>query len=391
MAKPIIIFNGKLVLPDGVRTPGWIQVLEGRIAAVGAGMPPAEMPGDRVDAGNRLILPGFIDLHVHGVAGVDVMDAQEASLHRMAEVFATHGVTSFLPTTWTASPQRTLEALRCIASCTGKRTKGATILGAHLEGPFLNPAKCGAQQVEHIRRAEREEAARLLDLDVIRLVALAPEFPENHWLIQECVRRGIAVSAAHTSATFAQMQHAKSLGLRQVTHMFNAMSPLHHREPGVAGAALIMPEIRCELIADNVHVHPALLAFLHRVKGRAGIILITDAVSAAELPDGEHRIDGRPVRVGNGAVSMPDGTLAGSTLMMDRALRNLSRATGEPVENLWETTSFNAAQAIGIGDRKGRLAPGMDADIVVIDEQCAVWLTMVEGQIVHASGKSESP
>ncbi len=361
---------------------GWVRVVDGRIAEVGHGAPPAG--GERLDAGGRFVFPGFIDLHVHGTNGVAAMDAQPASLRTMARAFARHGVTSFLPTTWTASREATRAALACIARCTGPQPDGATILGAHLEGPYLNAERCGAQQREHIRRASRDEAAEFLDLDVIRLTALAPEFTENQAFLDECRRRGVAVSAAHTSATFAQMEAMVRRGLRHVTHMFNAMSPLHHREPGVVGAALRFPEIRCELIADNIHVHPAAMAVLWRAKGRAGVILISDAVEAAGLPAGKCAVDGREAFVADGAVRLADGTLAGSILTMDRALKNFSAATGEPIERLWEATSLNAARAIGLEARKGRLAAGLDADLAILDGDGQVWRTIVEGRTVYA-------
>lgn len=378
----LVIHNGLLVGVGTECAPGWLRVVEGKIAVIGRGAPPTD--GTRVDAGGRFIFPGFIDVHVHGTHGVAVMDGQEASLRTMARAFAAHGVTSFLPTTWTASRADTQRALETVARCVGPQADGATILGAHLEGPYLNPERCGAQQLALIRRAGRDEATAWLALDVIRLAALAPEFPENQWFLDECVRRGVAVSAAHTSARFAQIEALVPRGLRQVTHMYNAMSPLNHREPGVVGAALVLPEIRCELIADNIHVHPAAMAVLYRAKGRGGIILISDAVEAAGLPPGKHSVDGREVVVADGAVRLPDGTLAGSILTMDRALRNFARATGQRLEDLWETTSFNAAKAIGVDQRKGRIAEGYDGDLTILDCEGAVWQTIAGGRVIYA-------
>lgn len=378
----VVIHNGLLVGVGAECAPGWLKLVEGKIAAIGRGAPPTD--GAQIDAGGRFIFPGFIDLHVHGTHGVAVMDGKEESLRTMARAFAAHGVTSFLPTTWTASRADTQRALETVARCVGPQADGATILGAHLEGPYLNPERCGAQQLGHIRRADREEATAWLDLDVIRLAALAPEFPENQWFMEECLRRGVAASAAHTSARFAEIEALVRRGLRQVTHMYNAMSPLHHREPGVVGAALLFPELRCELIADNIHVHPGAMAVLYRAKGRGGIILISDAVEAAGLPAGKHSVDGREVVVADGAVRLSDGTLAGSILTMDRALRNLARATGEPIENLWETTSLNAAKAIGIDHRKGRLAEGLDGDLAIIDRVGEVWQTIAGGRVIYA-------
>lgn len=377
----VVIRNGMLVGVGDTCALGWIKIVDGKIAGIGRGAAPEG--GRQIDAGGRFVFPGFIDVHVHGALGVAVMDGKAESLRTMARCFARYGVTAFLPTTWTGSRADTQAALENVARCTGPQPDGATIIGAHLEGPYLNPERCGAQQVGHIRRAGREEATAFLEIGVIRLAALAPEFSENQWFLEECVRRGVAVSAAHTSATFAQMEDMVRRGMRQVTHMYNAMSPLHHREPGVVGAALLLPELRCELIADNIHVHPAAMAVLYRAKGRGGIILISDAVEAAGMPEGSCTVDGREVVVADGAVRLPDGTLAGSILTMDRALRNLARATGERIENLWESASLNAARAIGIENRKGRLAEGLDGDVAILDRDGQVWQTIAEGRVVY--------
>ena len=187
------------------------------------------------------------------------MDASADALRTMAQFYAQHGVTSFLATTWTDSRPRIQAALEAIAAAQGRQPNGATLLGAHIEGPYLNPERCGAQSTTYIRRADRDEALAFLDTGVVRLMALAPEFPENHWLIRECVRRGITVSAAHTAATYEQMRAAVAMGLTQATHTGNAMTGLHHREPGTLGAVLTLPEINAELIADNIHVHPAVM------------------------------------------------------------------------------------------------------------------------------------
>jgi N-acetylglucosamine-6-phosphate deacetylase len=234
-----------------------------------------------------------------------------------------------------------------------------------------------------VRRAGRDEARAFLDLNVIRLLVVAPEFAENHWLIEEGVRRGITVSAAHTAATYDQIRQAVGMGLSHATHTYNAMTGLNHREPGTLGAAMTSPEIACELIADNIHVHPAAMQILFVCKGADGVILITDSIRAAGMPDGEYQIDERTVIVRDGAVRLPDGTLAGSTLTMDRALRNFMQATGQPVEAIWQTSSLNAARAIHVSDRKGSLEVGKDADLVLVDDDINVHLTVAEGRVVY--------
>jgi N-acetylglucosamine-6-phosphate deacetylase len=311
------------------------------------------------------------------------MDASPSGLEEMARFYASHGVTSFLATTWTASRDSIRKALELVEGMQGPIQNGATLLGVHLEGPYLHPARCGAQDVRLIRRAEQEEALEFLDSGVIRLLALAPEFEENLWLVDECVRRGITVSAAHTTANYEQMQTAAAHGVTQVTHTFNAMQGLGHREPGTVGAALTIPQISCELIADNIHVHPAVQKILVDVKTPSGVILITDAIRAAGLPEGEYMLDERSVNIREGAVRLADGTLAGSILTMERALQNLCAATGRPLSKLWVTSSLNAARAIGVSSRKGSLEIGKDADLVLLDESFHVRLTVAQGEVVY--------
>jgi len=367
-------------------TPGWL-LTEGReIKLMGAGQPPEFPAGfltEQIDARGQHLLPGFIDVHVHGAAGHELMDASPDGLRAMARFFARHGVTSFLPTTWTATREATLYALKLVAEVQGPVEGGATILGAHVEGPYLNPTKCGAQDPRLIRRAEREEALTFLETGVVRLLALAPEFPENLWLIDECVRRGVTVSAAHTAASYEQMVTAVKHGLRQATHSFNAMLGLGHREPGTVGAILTLPQIQCELIVDNIHVHPAAIQLLAKAKGPEGVILITDAMRATGQPEGEYPIDTRIVQVQGGAVRLPDGQLAGSILTMEMALKNFQQATGLTLQETWPTTSLNAARAIGVSARKGSLEVGKDADFILLDDAGEVRLTVAEGVVVY--------
>ncbi len=376
-----IFVNAQIMTPNGVIPHGWLLVRDGRIAAVGRGEAPAA--DNVIDADGATLLPGFVDVHVHGGANFEAMDATPEALNTMSAFYARHGVTSFLATTWTDSRERIQAALETIASLKDTEMPGAALIGAHVEGPFLNPARCGAQSTTHIRRANRDEALAFLNTGCIRLMALAPEYPENHWLIRECVQRGIAVSSAHTAATYDEMCAAVELGLTQTTHTFNAMTGLHHREPGTLGAALTLPQLRCELIADNIHVHPAAMQLVWLAKGADRVILITDAVRGAGMPDGDYPIDDRVVTIKDGAARLPDGTLAGSTLTFEVAVRNFMAATGEPLERIWQATSLNAARNVGVSNRKGSLEIGKDADLILVDEHINVQLTMVEGRVVY--------
>lgn len=381
----IQIRNVRLVAPSGVISDGWLTMRGGRIGAFGAGDPqPAN--GEIIDGQGGWLLPGFIDVHVHGGAGHEAMDATPDAIRSMARFYARHGVTAFLPTTWTDTGPRVSAALDAISEVVGAQPDGATVLGSHVEGPYINAERGGAQNNTYIRRAMRDEALGWLDRGIVRLMALAPEFSENEWLIEECVKRGIVVSAAHTTATYDQMRRAVNLGVSQTTHTYNAMTGLHHREPGTLGAALMLPALTCELIADNIHVHPVSMALLAKLKGPDGIILITDAVRGAGLSDGEYQIDERTVVVRDGAVRLPDGTLAGSILTMERALKNFVTATGWPLEQAWKASSLNAARQLRIDARKGSLAPGKDADVVLLDDAFNVRLTVAEGRVVWRDG-----
>jgi N-acetylglucosamine-6-phosphate deacetylase len=384
----LLVTGARVLTPGGEWPRGWIAVEGRRIAAMGQGRPPEPRQQPTVlDAGGLIVLPGFVDLHAHGAVGVDVMDADPDGLRRMARFYARHGVTAWLPTTMTASARDLERALEAVGEVLGPVDGGATVLGAHLEGPYLSKARRGAQDPSLIRVAPREEATRLLDSGIVRLLAVAPEVQGNRWLVAEAAARGVTVSAGHTDATYDQALEAVAGGVRHVTHAFNAMRPLGHREPGMLGAALTVPELACELVADNIHVHPAVMRLLLAAKGADGVVLVTDAVRATGLPDGAYQVGDQPAIHMDGAIRLADGTLAGSVLTLDRALHNLQAATGRPLAELWPAASRNAAQAIGVGDRKGTLEPGKDADLVLLDPSLQVVVTVAEGAVVHGADR----
>jgi len=311
------------------------------------------------------------------------MDATREALVNIARFHASHGVTGFLATTWTDTHARISAALENIRANVGPMPGGATLLGAHLEGPYLNRKRGGAQNLELIRRVNPDEATEWLDIRVIRIVSLAPEFAENHWLIEECVRRGIIVSAAHTDATYEQTIKGIDLGITHSTHTYNAMSPLNHREPGVVGAMMSDTRVRCELIADNIHVHPIAGRILWQAVGLERIVLISDAIRAAGMPDGEYPVDDRTIFVRGGVARLVDGTLAGSTLTLDRGLYNFSKATGLALPEAGVVVARIQALVAGVSARKGSLDIGKDADLVLIDESGNVHATIIAGEVVY--------
>lgn len=378
-----LLYNVKIIGAQERIERGWCLTSGKHIRSLGSGDPGLSLEQEaviRIDCRGGTLLPGFIDLHTHGAVGADFVFGKSAEMQKISAFFAQHGVTGFLASTYAASQPEISSAIETIREVMGSET-GARILGIHLEGPWLNPLKAGAQSMSNIRAATPEETLPYLDTGLIRLVALAPEIIENQWLIAACKQRNITIAAGHTIATFAEMQCAVQLGISQVTHCFNAMSSLHHREPGVVGAALSLPELQCELIADNIHVHPAVMDILVKAKTPQGVILITDSISAVGMPDGVYSLEGQPVTLADGAARLADGTLAGSTLTMDAALRNFAAATQLPLEDIWMCSSLNAAQAIHAEDHKGRIAPNYDADLVVLDSNLHVLITMVEGQV----------
>lgn len=385
MNEKILVYNAAVHQLDGLNTPGWVSIEGKHITCVGAGDPPQGIDDlIQIDAHGLNLLPGFIDLHIHGSNGYEVMDADPGSILGMARFLVRHGVTSFLPTTLTATHEKILSAIKAVEQARFAQLGArATILGVHLEGPYLNPERCGAQDPGQIRRADQQEFADYVSSGMIRLIAVAPEFPENLWLIEACKKRKITVSAGHTSANLDQMRHAISLGLSQVTHIYNAMGPLNHRGVGTVGAALALDELNCQMICDNVHVHPAAQKIAVLCKGIDKVILISDALCCAGLPDGEYKMDQQTVLSQGGAAYLESGSLAGSIISIDKALKNILENTCLSLEQGWRMASFNAAKAIHIEDTKGSIAVGKDADLVLLDNELGVRMTIVEGKIAY--------
>jgi N-acetylglucosamine-6-phosphate deacetylase len=285
----------------------------------------------------------------------------------------------------TETSQAIMAALTNIRRSMRRGLEGASLLGAHLEGPYIDSARRGCHDPALVRSAQLEEYARYLESGVVRIITLAPELPGNDQLVEVAHQENVVVSAGHTRASYEELLSAARRGVSMVTHLYNGMEPMHHRNPGAVGAALQLGELRCELIADNLHVHPAMLDLALRCKGPDRIVLVTDAMRGTGMPEGKYALGGLTVSVRSGAARLADGTLAGSTLTLNRAVRNMAAATGLTVTEALPMASLNPARVLGLAHRKGTLAPGMDADLILVDDEMHVALTMVAGRIVHRS------
>lgn len=368
------MIDGHLLTPAGWHR-GQLRWQEGRLSAV-EGEPVTEAQA-RADVSRPLVLPGFVDLHLHGGGGADTMDAGDA-VGRIARLHARFGTTSLLATTMTAPLADLQVALHALAPACAQRAPGsARVLGVHLEGPYISPQRLGAQPA-FTRPPSLQEILALHALAPIRLVTLAPEVEGSLALIPQLVERGMRVQLGHTGADYEQAVQALRCGASGFTHLFNAMSPLHHRAPGAVGAALAHAE-HAEIIPDLLHVHPGAI----RVALRAipGLFCVSDATAATGMPDGDYRLGRQAVTKCLGGVRLADGTLAGSTLTLDQALRNLV-SLGLSVAQASAHTSTLAASYIGATDR-GQLQPGAWADLVLLDPQTlALRQVFVEGEAI---------
>ncbi|MEO8402634.1 MAG: N-acetylglucosamine-6-phosphate deacetylase [Gammaproteobacteria bacterium] len=336
---------------------------------------------------NYHLVPGFIDVHVHGANGSDVMDGDFSALKKMSQALAAEGTTSFLATTMTAGLEEMDHVLQNVHEFMLKQhtVSGAKILGVHLEGPFLSPTKVGAQRADKILAPNIEyfERWQKKSGNSIKLITIAPELPESISFIRYLKTQNIVASIGHTDATYAESIAAIEAGCTHVTHLYNAMRGMHQREPGVVTAALLSDQISAELIVDGTHLHPAIVKLALKVKGSEKIILVTDAMRAKCLSDGIYDLGGQSVEVKNNIAQLADGTLAGSTLKMSSALQNMMRFTGCDLFMAVKCASENPARTLNVFDKKGGIAEGKDADLVVLDDNLDVVLTMSLGEVVY--------
>ncbi|REE78598.1 N-acetylglucosamine 6-phosphate deacetylase [Paenibacillus taihuensis] len=385
--------NAAVYTPHGIIERGLLLTDEnGRIAAIGDSAEhgvPADVPV--YDASGLLLVPGFIDVHIHGGNGFSVMAAEREHLDGISRFHAKHGTTSFLATTTTAPLEQILHALDAASSIVLDDEwdlGGAQLIGIHLEGPYIDVLRRGAQSIEDIRTPSAQEIEQIVEAarQQIRLVTLAPEVDGGMEAVRQLTGLGITVSAGHSNATYDQVREAVRAGLRHTTHHFNGMSPLHHREPGLAGAGLTLRELTCELICDGIHVHPAVVKLLFEARGPLNVCMITDAVTCAGLPDGDYG----DVTMHGGQIFLKDGSsLAGSALTMGQALRNVISFTGLTLEQVLPSLTVVPARQVGVSAAKGSLESGKDADFVLLDQELNIQQTVVRGKTVYRRGSDE--
>jgi N-acetylglucosamine-6-phosphate deacetylase len=327
------------------------------------------------------LVPGFIDLHIHGAGGKDVMDGSVEALAAISGALAAEGVTGYLATTMTADRQHIENVLRTIAMAMPDKN-GAAIIGAHLEGPFISSARLGAQRGEHTELPDHKLVMHWQEIakGAIRLVTLAPELPGVLQLIKILHDMGVIASVGHTNSTYAETCDAIAAGCTHATHLFNAMRGLHQREPGAVGALLLAHEVMAELIVDGLHLHPAIVALALRLKGKDGLLLVTDAMRAKCLGDGTYELGGQAVSVKSSMATLEDGTLAGSTLRMPEAIKNMMQFTKCSLVDAISMATINPARVLKLSDRKGTIEVGKEADLVVMNANLDVVLTLREGR-----------
>jgi N-acetylglucosamine-6-phosphate deacetylase len=385
---PSIITAARLVTPvEWIESPV-VTVHDGHITAVESRSATEIPAGPRLDFQGLILAPGFIDIHIHGGAGRDAMEADESALAQIELQLVKHGVTAYLPTTVTAPHERILAALDGLGKVIAapKRNQGrAAPLGIHLEGPFISHDKRGVHPPQNLVRPTPQTFDTFWQVSAgsIRMMTIAPELPGAVETIRYARTLGVHSSLGHSNATYQEAQSGISAGADHATHTFNAMRALDHRDPGILGAVLENNELTADIIADGIHVHPSVVNLFLRAKGADRAILITDAISATGMPDGVYKLGDFEVQVSNGRCEY-QGKLAGSVLTLDRAVRNVMTFAGWELQQAVKLATLNPARRLGISDQRGLVAPGRRADLVVLTPEGQVVHTIIGGETTNS-------
>jgi N-acetylglucosamine-6-phosphate deacetylase len=389
-SKKVMLRYGTTYTENQVIKNGYIKIDDGKITKIG---PTTELT-DSSDyqiiniPDGFSIIPGMIDIHIHGANGADTMDATQEALDNMSSTLPREGTTSFLATTMTEDSNAIAKALRNAGEYIDsfQLDGNAEILGIHLEGPFIHKDKAGAQPIHHIINPNLEtfKSWQALSNNHIKLVTLAPELPGGGEVLQYLKNQDIIGSIAHSQATYDQVLEAIENGLSHVTHLFNQMTGLHHRDPGIVGAAFLKDELMVEIIVDGIHVLPEIVDLAYSQITDERMILITDSMRAKWLKNGVYDLGGQMVTVKDGLALLDENTLAGSVLKMKDAFKNIQKYAGCDIKSAIKMASENPAKHLNIFDRKGSISIGKDADIVVLDDQMEVFMTLCKGKIAYS-------
>lgn len=373
-----LIHNARIISPDLEIPNGSLLIENDRIAAVLEPGAPLPATDERIDAGGRMAMPGFIDIHSHGADHHDVCDASLEAIRHIARRKLQEGVTTWLPTTLT-QPQERLEQVAAECAKYFADQEFCKTPGLHVEGPFINLKNAGAQNPQFVRPPNMAELKAIHDIAPALIVSIAPDVEGALEVICQARELGITSSAAHTSATAAQVMAAKAAGLTHLTHFCNQMSPLHHREIGVVGSGLLDDDLMIELICDTIHLCPDMLRVIFKLVPIERLMMITDSMAASWIGNGETSLGGLAVVVRDGAARLKEGgALAGSALLYNEGVRNIARLIPLPLHQIVKATSWNQARSLGLKDT-GKLESGFFADIVLLDDDFSVWQTLVNG------------
>ncbi len=380
----LLIEDCRLLDADSSASPASLLIENGLIARI-------EQPGvlrdakSVVQAEGRILSPGFIDVHVQGAGGADILDSTEQALQTIARTSARFGTTAYLATT-VFKPDQANRHLSVAAEHIGRDLGGAVLLGIHLEGPFISLKKRGMIQPDCICPPELDVLKRIYDLCAghLRMMTIAPELPECTPVIQSLVQQNCIASLGHTSSSYEQTLAGFQAGIDHVTHLFNAMPSIHHRQPSPLGAIFENPTITAQVIPDGVHIHPSVLRLAFKALGPERFIAITDAMQALGLPDGRHKYNGIPYESANGAARYKDGTLIGTAMGLNGLIRRLMRFTECPLATAVKTVTENPARLLGLEHRKGAIRVGLDADLVLLNDDLSVQRTLIGGKTVFS-------
>lgn len=381
--KENVLLKNCMLYSAPEQSPVNISIEGGTIASIGPNLP--EHPDYKtIDAESRLVTPGFIDLHIHGAGGVEVIRADEQNIADMSQALARMGTTGYLATP-VVVPSIVHEYLPRWVSAVGRQPGGAQILGIHLEGPFVNPEKLGGMQDTWYGAPSRQALQELLELTngALKMMTIAPEVSPDFPIIDALLEIDVVPALGHTNATYNQTREYLDAGINHITHLYNAMPSLHHREPGPLLAIFESDEATAQLICDGRHVSPDVLRWTYHQLGPERCVCITDGMEAVGQPEGRYLYNGVEYEVKNGSAYYLNGTLIGTALPLAQMALNFHRFTGCTLETAVHAGSLNPARVLGIDDRKGTIEPGKDADIVVFDKDDSIWATLISGSVAY--------